>query len=442
MTPADRRLLRARLDVALWPIPAVLTVLAAVLAELVSRIPYDTAQALLVLPDFGPSTALAVLSAIATGMLTFTGLVAAVILLALQFGASQLSPRLLRTLVGRSPAKWALGASIAAFVYSLLVIGEVSPQGSSDSVPALAVEIAIVLVIAAIGASLYLLHATTQALRVARVATEVAQQGMTVIEQAYPHVAGDAAAAPPALPDGAGTTVAWAGHPGVIAGVELAPLVAIASRENLVVELIPAVGDSVETGSDLMRVWGSGATAGLTGAIVVSDERTFEQDPMFAFRILVDVAIRALSQAINDPTTATQCLHRIQALLATVGCRRLEADVQTDTSGAIRVVVPSPSWDDYMDDIATTMAARKKRCSSRLHPEIRRAGAGQFQVARRMRALLDHLDAVCPEPRRAAIARHRAALDESIQANFPVETDRLFASTADAQGVGGARRSV
>ena len=108
MTPADRRLLRARLDVALWPIPAVLTVLAAVLAELVSRIPTDTAQTLLVLPDFGPSTALAVLSAIATGMLTFTGLVAAVILLALQFGASQLSPRLLRTLVGRSPAKWAL----------------------------------------------------------------------------------------------------------------------------------------------------------------------------------------------------------------------------------------------------------------------------------------------------------------------------------------------
>ena len=221
--------------------------------------------------------------------------------------------------------------------------------------------------------------------------------------------------------------MAWAGHPGVIAGVELGPLVAIASRENLVVELIPAVGDSVETGSDLMRVWGSGATAGLTGAIVVSDERTFEQDPMFAFRILVDVAIRALSQAINDPTTATQCLHRIQALLATVGCRRLEADVQTDSSGAIRVVVPSPSWDDYMDLGLS---------------EIRRAGAGQFQVARRMRALLDHLDAVCPEPRRAAIARHRAALDESIQANFPVETDRRFASTADAQGVGGARRSV
>ncbi len=364
MTPADRRLLRARLDVALWPIPAVLTVLAAVLAELVSRIPTDTAQTLLVLPDFGPSTALAVLSAIATGMLTFTGLVAAVILLALQFGASQLSPRLLRTLVGRSPAKWALGVSIAAFVYSLLVIGEVSPQGSSASVPALAVEVAIVLVIAAIGASLYLLHATTQALRVARVATEVAHKGMTVIEEAYPHAAGDAPAPPPALPDGAPAVVAWHGHPGVIAGVELRPLVALATRENLVVELIPAVGDSLETGSDVMRVWGPGATDGLTGLIVVSDERTFEQDPMFAFRILVDVAIRALSPAINDPTTATQCLHRIQALLAAVGCRRLEADVETDGSGVTRVVVPSP----VLGGLPRPRALRDPACRRRAVP--------------------------------------------------------------------------
>jgi uncharacterized membrane protein len=427
VTPADRTLLRARLDVALWPVPALLTVLAVVLAEGVSRVPSDTAQSLLVLPDFGPSTALAVLSAIATGMLTFTGLVAAVILLALQFGASQLSPRLLRTLVGRSPAKWALGISIAAFVYSLLVIGEVSPQGASADVPALAVEIAIVLVVAAIGASLYLLHATTQALRVARVATEVAHSGMTVIERAYPRVSDGLPAEPPALPEGRPAVVTWPGGPGVIAGIEVRALVGMAARENLVVQLIPAVGDSVETGSDLMHVWGAGSSAGLTGTVVVSDERTFGQDPMFAFRILVDVAIRALSPAINDPTTATQCLHRIQAMLATVGTRVLEADVQTDAAGAVRVIVPSPSWNDYMD-LALS--------------EIRHAGTGQFQVARRMRALLDHLDEVCPETRRSAIARHRAALDESVEANFPLETDRRFASAADAQGVGGARRSV
>lgn len=148
---------------------------------------------------------------------------------------------------------------------------------------------------------------------------------------------------------------------------------------------------------------------------------------MFAFRILVDVAIRALSPAINDPTTATQCLHRIQALLAAVGCRRLEADVETDGSGVTRVVVPSPSWEDYLDLGLS---------------EIRHAGAGQFQVARRMRALLDHLEAVCPESRHAAIAPHRAALDESVHATFPLEADRRFASVADAQGVGGARRSV
>lgn len=426
MTPARRRLLRAKLEVALWPVPLALTLGAILLADLVSRIPTGTAQTLLILPDFGPSTALAVLSAIATGMLTFTGLVAAVILLALQFGASQLSPRLLRTLVGRSPAKWALGISIAAFVYSLLVIGEVSPQGRSSEVPALAVEISIVLVIAAIAASLYLLHATTQSLRVARVATEVAHRGIEVIEETYPRSAHETAAEPPALPGAEPAVVHWSGAPGVIAGVETRDLVALAAREQLVVELIPAVGDSVEPHAPLMRVWGSGSASELRGMVVVSDERTFDQDPMFAFRILVDVAIRALSPAVNDPTTATQCLHRIEALLISVGNCALEADVQRDASGAMRLIVPSPSWDDYVD-LALS--------------EIRRAGAVQFQVVRRLRALLDRVERLCPEIRHTAIARHRAALDEVVSAEFPLDADRRFASVPDAQGIGGAHRS-
>ncbi len=175
-----------------------------------------------------------------------------------------------------------------------------------------------------------------------------------------------------------------------------------------------------------MRVWGSGSTSALTGTVVVSDERTFAQDPMFAFRILVDVAIRALSPAVNDPTTATQCLHRIEALLISVGNRALEADTQRDAAGTIRLVVPSPSWDDYLD-LALS--------------EIRRAGDGQFQVVRRLRALLDRLERSCPEIRHAAIARHRVALDEVVSAQFPLDADRRFASVPDAQGIGGAHRS-
>ena len=100
----------------------------------------SAAQEVVVGPRFSSNTALIALSAIATGMLAFTGLVAAVILLALQFGASQFSPRLLRWLVGRSPAKWALGVSIAAFVYTLLVIGGISSERAGSRIPDLAVE--------------------------------------------------------------------------------------------------------------------------------------------------------------------------------------------------------------------------------------------------------------------------------------------------------------
>jgi uncharacterized membrane protein len=427
MTPAERQLLRMRLRVSLWPAAVLLTALSIVLAELVSLLADDTARSLLFLPDFGADTARSVLSAIATGMLAFTGLVSAVILLALQFGASQLSPRLLRSLVGQSPAKWALGISIGAFVYTLLVIGEVAPQGRTAEVPALAVQISILLVLAAIASSLHLLQVTVQSLRVAGVTTKVATHGLEVVARAYPHPVehGDRAERP--VPSGDPQIVAWHGPPGVIAAVVTSSLVAEAARRGQTVELIPAVGDGMEPGAPLMRVWGGGVVEPLMGTIVITDERTYDQDPMFALRILVDIAIRALSPAVNDPTTAVQCLHRIEALLSEIAGRGLEAGVHRDDSGVVRVVLLSPSWDDFLDLGLS---------------EIRHAGTGQFQVTRRMTALLDRLEAGCHPSRRPAIERHRRSLQAAIAAAHPVESDRAFASIADPQGIGGAARAT
>ena len=249
---------------------------------------------------------------------------------------------------------------------------------------------------------------------------------MTVIEEAYPPRRRGRAGAAARAARRRARGRRRGRPPGVIAGVELAPLVALASRENLVVELIPAVGDSVETGSDLMRVWGPGATARAdrTSSSATSGRST--QDPMFAFRILVDVAIRALSQAINDPTTATQCLHRIQALLADGRLPRgWRPTSQTDGSGAIRVVVPSPSWDDYLDLGLSEIRRRRRRAVPGRPPHARAArspGGGSPRSARRDRP-----------PSRALTSSFIA---------IPAGSRRRFASTADAQGVGGARRSV
>ena len=421
MTPAGRRLFETKFGVALWPVPTALTVGAVALVWLVSQASPSTASALTLLPEFGYDTATAILSAIATGMLAFTGLVAAVILLALQFSAGQLSPRLVATLVGRTSAKWALGISIAAFVYALLAITIIPGHSASSDVPELVVEVSIVLVLAAIGASIYLLHVTGRSLRVAAVASNVAHRGLREIDQVYPDPYTESRERPP-LPAGEPQIVRWSGSFGVIAGLETASLVRECEREQIVIEMLRAVGDGVESGTPIMRVWGNGSTDVLFGMVAVSDERTFTQDPAFALRVLVDIALRALSPAVNDPTTATQVLHRIEVLLTTLAERDLRGGSITGPDGTLRVRLRSPSWDS-MVDLALS--------------EIRLAGAGQLQIARRQRALLDHLADVCPPDRQAAVQRHRLALDESVTAAFASEPDRLLALTPDAHGMGG-----
>ena len=109
----------------------------------------------------------------------------------------------------------------------------------------------------------------------------------------------------------------------------------------------------------------------LRGLFVIGEERTIEQDPAFALRILVDIAIRALSPAVNDPTTAVQGLDGVDALLLELSRRRLERSQITDEYGALRLVDPNPGWVDLLDLSLT---------------EIRHYGADTPQIARRMRA--------------------------------------------------------
>jgi uncharacterized membrane protein len=138
--------------------------------------------------------------------------------------------------------------------------------------------------------------------------------------------------------------------------------------------------------------------------MVLSDERTLDDDPAFAFRMLVDVAIKALSPAVNDPTTASTSLDRIEGLLHCAAAKHLSTGIVTDRHGAVRLVYPAPSWEDLVE-LALD--------------EIRAFGAGQYQVVRRLRALLDALIADVPERRHPALLRQRSLLDDAVAAAIP-----------------------
>ena len=202
-------------------------------------------------------------------------------------------------------------------------------------------------------------------------------------------------------------------------------LVRLARDANAVVELVPEVGDFLATGDPLFRVFGGDrpiSEDALHGCVAIGDERTLEQDPRFAFRILVDIAIKALSPAINDPTTAVLALDQIHNLLLEIGRRQLDDGQARDREGDLRLVYVTPAWSDYV-----LMAVS----------EIRQYGAGSLQVDRRLRALLNHLKEVLPDERRPPLREELRLLDRSVQLGFRDEEDTKRAGVDDYQGVGG-----
>jgi uncharacterized membrane protein len=160
-------------------------------------------------------------------------------------------------------------------------------------------------------------------------------------------------------------------------------------------------------------------------AIRFGGERTFAQDPQYSVRLLVDIAIKALSPAINDPTTAVQALDQIEDLLIRLGSRRLEIGSFYDSAGSLRLLISFPTWDDFL---------------SLAFDEIAFYGASSVQVMRRMKALVNDLISILPDQRQPALSRWQERLQVAVERSFPDQRERLEASVEDRQGLGSTRR--
>ena len=161
----------------------------------------------------------------------------------------------------------------------------------------------------------------------------------------------------------------------------------------------------------------------LRRAVHFKRERTFEQDPKYPIRLLVDIAIKALSPAINDPTTAVQTIDQLEDLLRRLGAAELDAGYAVDDSGALRLVFPTPTW--------VTLA----------FDEIRHFGSSSVQVMRRMRSALVGLVGALPSQERVeTVQRYLEHLDRVIGASpFDVD-DKRMARQEDRRGIGLSRR--
>jgi uncharacterized membrane protein len=295
-------------------------------------------------------------------------------------------------------------------------------------VPQLHVAVAIAFNLLCIGLFFQFVHALARSLRPVSVLLRVATEARGVIESVYPDRF-DPNHTSPAAKDRTHTNerlVECARPLGVVLAFSSADLIRLAGESDAMIQLLPQVGDFIARGDPLFRVIGEKrpvSDAALHQCVAIGPERTLEQDPRFAFRIIVDIAIKALSPAINDPTTAVLALDQLHRLLQGVGRRRLD-DVETrDSNGEVRLLYGTPDWSDYV-----TLAL----C------EIRHYGATSMQVVRRMRALLLHLMQVLPEARHAALQRELKLLDGAVQRAFQDAEDRAVAGIADLQGTGGS----
>ena len=406
----------------LWIVPFLLVALAVTLALTLPIVDQNTTTTIGI--SFGEDAARAVLGAIASGMITFTGFVFSILLIAVQFGSSQFSPRMLRRFLRDPSTKVALGIFMATFIYALGVLRVVGTGSDAAFVPNNSVSVAVILLMLSMLMFLRLLTRTTQGLRVASVLTELGRDAQRVVERAYPEPATEADPGPDSVSNETVRTVVYLGPPGVVQSVDIKNLVERAGASDAEVELLPRFGEQVADGFPLFRVRGERSPLDdewLRGTVATGDERTLRQDPAFGFRLLADISAKALSPGVNDPTTSVQVLDQIELLLRQVGGRRLTPGVWRDRGGEVRFRYQAPTWEDYL-----TLAL----------DETRQYGEGSVQVMRRMRALLDNLHPSVPEWRRAAVDAQIAMLDAAADRAFSDRPDQLAASASDRQGLG------
>jgi uncharacterized membrane protein len=374
-------------------------------------------------------TARDILGATATGMIAFTGLVVSSVLVVVQFAAAQYSPRLILWFRRDLVVKHAIGSFLAAFVYALVALRELPGEQAGES-PDATVGLALVLLVGASVLFLILLQRVIDNLRPRTVYGRVARAGISAARGAYPA----------RLEHGAAEVAddrAWAvqeprivrleHHPGVVTSFQADALVAAAVAAGATIELVPGLGEFVAPGHELLRVHGDLPVDDQTlrEAVDIADERTIRQDPAFAIRVIVDTAIRALSPAVNDPTTAVQALDALEVMLRELAERDLEASHARGPDGAVRLAWRAPSWNDMLD---------------LAFDEIRFYGAASFQVARRLRAVLEDIRASTPALRHRALDDHLARLDAAVAGAHPAGSDDLLiARGTDRMGLGLSR---
>jgi uncharacterized membrane protein len=341
-----------------------------------------------------PAAATAILSTVAAAMVSLTALVLTITMVVVQLAMGQFSPRIVQRILRDKPSQLAIGLFVATFVHAILTLREVQDNGDgSGHVPGIAVLTAFVLVLASIAVLVIYVQHIGQALRVSALVELVGHDTRGLIDKLYPDTGTPA-------PDSQ-RRIVRAQESGVVTAIGYDELVEEASRSGCTLELIPAIGEFVTADAPLFEIQGESAGLDedkLHRALVLKLEPTLDRDVGYGLRLLVDIAERSLSESpFQDPTTAVQAIDRLHDILRQLARRPFPDGRHHDKRGELRLVVRTPSWDDYVE-LATE--------------ELTLAGADSPRVVRRLRRALEDLREIAPPERREVIERRLERLHQ------------------------------
>jgi uncharacterized membrane protein len=415
---------RQRIATSLWFVPTIFAAASIGVANLTIWLDAQVDAPIGVRPDLvsDPTTAATFAGAIAAATLAFVAVVFATTLVAIQLAASQYSPRAVRVFIRSRVTRVTLGLFLATFVFSLIVLvsNRASVASAKQFAPVVSVSTLLALILATVFGFVAYLHGVVRLMRVQYLLETIAAETRRAILENFPPASAYVEVEPPRA-DPSPHRICHTGTAGVITATDLHGLAELCRRKECWLELTVGVGEYLAHGTLVALVHGGDLQdRDVTRFFLIRGERTFVQDPAFGFRQLVDTAIRALSPAVNDPTTGVQAIDRICDLLAITGGRLDPTGLRVDSTGTVRVKRKLRDFDALLV-LALT--------------EVIRYGADAPQVVRRLRGALDELESTLPEERHAAIARQRSLLDAAASAALPAPFAAV-SSTADREGLG------
>ncbi|MFD4871326.1 DUF2254 family protein [Streptomyces sp. NPDC058412] len=360
------------------------------------------------LADVGPQVeagrVTTMLFSVGFGVISLVSIIYSMLFLVVQFSATTFTPRL--AFFRDEPIVWrAFAFAVGVFVFCVVAgLG----IGTRKEVAALLPCIAMILTLIALAQMRTLQTKAFDSIQLAHSLTAIATRAHRSYDSLHlrPYVPGRTAPAPPPPGTGATSTVRWSGPATVVQQIDVHALVAVAQRHDCAIDFRVAPGLTVSRGMVLAEVTGAElAEEVVREAVITGVERTFDQDPELPFRLLVDIALRALSPAVNDPATAVETVGRLEDLLTRLADRELDFGRFTDGAGRVRVTVPVPDWEQY---VRTSF------------DDLLFAAANSPMALRRVRDLLGRLARESPESRRAVVRERLEWAERTGSAAYPL----------------------